>query len=160
MLSYPNNIQPLEAALKQIAAWRVWGDRIVFTNGCFDILHPGHVDCLVKARQQGDRLIAGLNTDASVQRLKGSSRPIQAEQARALVLAGLRAVDLVVFFEEDTPLKLIQAILPDVLVKGGDYEIDEIVGAKEVIENGGTVATIPFLEGYSSSNIIEKIQRI
>ncbi|MEO0470680.1 MAG: D-glycero-beta-D-manno-heptose 1-phosphate adenylyltransferase [Bacteroidota bacterium] len=160
MLSYPNNIQPLEPALRQIVAWRVWGDAIVFTNGCFDLLHPGHVDCLGKARQEGDRLVVGLNTDASVQRLKGPSRPIQSEQARALVLAGLQAVDLVILFEEDTPLRLIQSILPDVLVKGGDYKLDEIVGAKEVMDHGGSVKTIPFLEGYSSSSIIEKIQRI
>ena len=159
MLSYPNNIQALEAGLRQIAAWRVWGDSIVFTNGCFDLLHPGHVDCLHKARQEGERLVVGLNTDASVQRLKGPSRPVQHQDARALVLAGLKAVDLVILFDEDTPLQLIKAIQPDVLVKGGDYDIDQIVGAKEVLANGGTVKTIPFLEGYSSSGIIDKIQR-
>ena len=131
---------------------------IVFTNGCFDILHLGHIDYLTKAAQLGTRLIVGLNSDKSVKELKGSGRPIQCEQSRASVLAALECVHAVVLFDETTPLNLIREIAPNTLVKGADYAIDEIVGGDIVINNGGTVKTIPFLQGYSTTNIIDKIQ--
>jgi rfaE bifunctional protein nucleotidyltransferase chain/domain len=130
--------------------------RIVFTNGCFDILHRGHVYYLSKAREMGDLLVIGLNSDASVKRLKGESRPVNGQQARAEVLGALSMVDHVIIFPEDTPLELIRAVQPDVLVKGGDYKVDEIVGYKEVASRGGEVVTIPVLEGYSTTSILRK----
>ncbi len=143
----------------RITVWRLKNDRIVFTNGCFDLLHLGHVDYLEKARRLGDRLVLGLNTDASVQRLKGPSRPVQDEVSRARVIAALEFVDMVVLFDEETPLELIQLVRPDVLVKGDDYSIDTIVGAKEVMAWGGSVQTVPLVEGYSTSRIIEKLKQ-
>jgi D-beta-D-heptose 7-phosphate kinase/D-beta-D-heptose 1-phosphate adenosyltransferase len=131
--------------------------KIVFTNGCFDVLHFGHVYYLQQARQLGDLLVVGLNSDASVKRLKGDSRPINGEKERAYVLAALAFVDYVVVFEEDTPEKIIKKVKPDVLVKGGDFEISNIVGADFVQQNGGIVTTIPFVEGFSSTQIIEKL---
>lgn len=131
---------------------------IVFTNGCFDVLHFGHVHYLLEAKKLGDILVVGLNSDDSVRRLKGPERPINGEKERAFVLAALCCVDYVVLFEEDTPENLIKAVLPDVLVKGGDYALDQIVGADFVNQNGGTVTTIPFVEGYSSSRIIEQLK--
>jgi D-beta-D-heptose 7-phosphate kinase/D-beta-D-heptose 1-phosphate adenosyltransferase len=131
--------------------------KVVFTNGCFDILHAGHVTYLEKARKQGDLLIVALNTDESTRRLKGPTRPINPLPDRAKVIAALESVSFVISFNEETPLKLIQKILPDVLVKGGDYEVKKIVGYAEVTQNGGKVKTIPFLEGRSSSNVINKI---
>lgn len=131
---------------------------IVFTNGCFDVLHFGHVHYLLEAKKLGDILVVGLNSDDSVRRLKGPERPINAEKERAFVLAALCCVDYVVLFEEDTPENLIKAVQPDVLVKGGDYALDQIVGADFVNQNGGTVTTIPFVEGYSSSRIIEQLK--
>ncbi|ACF14393.1 rfaE bifunctional protein [Chloroherpeton thalassium ATCC 35110] len=133
------------------------GKKVVFTNGCFDILHAGHVQYLNQAKALGDVLIIGLNADASVRRLKGEKRPINSEEDRAFVLNGLKAVDAVVVFEEDTPLELIQALLPDVLVKGGDWAIDKIVGREVVEANGGKVKTISFLDGRSTTGTIEKI---
>ncbi len=133
------------------------GKKIVFTNGCFDILHAGHVKYLSDARQFGDILIVGLNSDSSVRRLKGSSRPVNPQEDRAAVLDALSAVDYVVIFEEDTPIELIKAVKPDVLVKGGDYTIDTIVGAGFVTENGGKVEVIPLLEGRSTTSLIEKL---
>lgn len=130
------------------------GKRIVFTNGCFDILHRGHVTYLNKARQPGDILILGLNSDNSVRRLKGSSRPINDEAARATVMAALQAVDYVVIFEEDTPLNVIKTVQPDILVKGGDYQIEDIVGR----EYARSTATIPFVDGYSTTQTIEKMR--
>ena len=132
--------------------------KIVFTNGCFDVLHFGHVHYLLEARKLGDLLVVGLNSDDSVRRLKGSSRPINGEKERAFVLAALNCVDYVVLFEEDTPEELIKVVCPHVLVKGGDYAIDQIVGADFVKRNGGTVTTIPFVEGYSSTQIIEQLK--
>ena len=129
--------------------------KIVFTNGCFDIIHLGHIQYLAQARELGDLLVVGLNTDLSVKRLKGESRPVNPEFARAMVLASLQFVDFVILFDEDTPLNLIHTISPDFLVKGGDYSIDQIVGADFVIEKGGKVITLPFVEGFSSSNIIQ-----
>ncbi len=132
---------------------------VVFTNGCFDILHRGHVSYLAKARQLGDLLVVGLNSDASVRRLKGPERPVNDEQARAHILAALEMVDYVVLFEEDTPYNLILKVKPDILVKGGDYVIDNIVGADFVRERGGQVLTIPFVDGFSTTSIIEQLKR-
>ena len=131
--------------------------KVVFTNGCFDILHAGHVTYLEKARKQGDLLVVALNTDESTRRLKGPTRPINPLADRMKVIAALESVSFVISFNEETPIKLIQKILPDVLVKGGDYEVKKIVGYTEVTMNGGKVKTIPFLEGRSSSNVINKI---
>lgn len=133
------------------------GKRVVFTNGCFDILHRGHVDYLSKARAKGDVLIVGMNTDASVQRLKGPTRPIVEEQDRAFVLSALSVVDYVCLFEEDTPLELIKVLVPDVLVKGGDWSIENIVGRDVVEAAGGTVQTIDFVPNRSTTNIVQKI---
>ena len=146
-------IAKVELAIR-LEQWRAQGLKIVFTNGCFDILHCGHVEYLSKASDMGDVLVVGLNTDASVKRLKGEGRPVNDEQARALVLASLACVDAVVLFDEDTPLELIKAVHPDVLVKGADYKPEEIVGADFVTSYGGTVATIPLVEGYSTTKII------
>ena len=131
--------------------------KIVFTNGCFDVIHFGHVDYLSKARNLGDFLVIGLNSDASVKRLKGDSRPINEEHARAFVLAAMEFVDAVVVFEEDTPKNIIEDIIPDVLVKGGDYDIKNIVGADLVLANGGSVELMKFVDGFSSSKIIKKL---
>jgi D-glycero-beta-D-manno-heptose 1-phosphate adenylyltransferase len=143
---------------KTLCLWRFQNEKIVFTNGCFDLLHIGHLTYLREAKALGTKLIVGLNSDASVQRLKGATRPINDEATRSALLAAFYFVDAVVFFEEDTPHDLITSILPDVLVKGGDYEIATIVGSKEVLENGGEVKVLSFVEGYSSSAIIEKIK--
>jgi len=147
---------------KNLEAWlqdfRQTMDNLVFTNGCFDILHAGHVDYLQKARQLGDALLVGLNNDESVRKLKGDSRPIVDEKARAMVLAALEAVDAVVHFKEETPGRLIDQVQPDVLVKGGDYLAEEIVGYQTVTTKGGTVKVLPFLEGHSTTNIIKKIK--
>lgn len=131
---------------------------LVFTNGCFDLLHPGHVAYLDEARRMGDRLVVGVNTDASVQRLKGPSRPLVPEADRVRVLAGLAAVDAVTLFGEDTPAELLAALRPDVLVKGGDYTPDRIVGREAVEADGGHVRVIPFLPGYSTSDLVRRIQ--
>ncbi len=133
--------------------------RVVFTNGCFDILHRGHVEYLHTARRLGDLLIVGLNGNDSVRRLKGEGRPVNDYEDRATVLAGLEAVDAVVRFDDDTPLRLIEALLPDVLVKGGDYRPDEIVGAHEVVQAGGEVVVAPLVPGRSTSDIIERATR-
>jgi D-glycero-beta-D-manno-heptose 1-phosphate adenylyltransferase len=134
------------------------GKKIVFTNGCFDILHPGHVDYLCQARDLGDFLVLGLNTDSSVKKLnKAPNRPINNEFSRAAVLAGLACIDAIVFFEEETPYELITRVKPDVLVKGNDYAVEKIVGFDVVTANGGKVITIPFLQGYSTTGLINKI---
>lgn len=133
--------------------------KIVFTNGCFDVLHYGHVHYLAQARQMGDLLVVGLNSDASVRRLKGEGRPVNSEQARAYVLAALEMVDYVCLFEEDTPYELIAAVQPDVLVKGGDYSVDNISGSNIVLKRNGKVCVLPFVEGFSSTSIIEKINK-
>lgn len=133
--------------------------KIVFTNGCFDLLHSGHIILLEKARSYGDLLILGINTDSSVRRLKGATRPINDQYERARVLAGLEAVSYVTFFAEDTPAKIISEIIPDILVKGGDYEIDEIVGRETVEKNSGEVIVVPLVEGRSTTSIINKIKQ-
>ena len=132
---------------------------LCFTNGCFDLLHPGHVRYLEEVRALGDFLVVGLNSDASVVRLKGPSRPLQSEEARAMILCGLRSVDAVVRFDEDTPWELIQALQPDILAKGGDYTVDTVVGRDVVEARGGRVVLIPFLPGHSSSTIVDRIRR-
>ncbi len=154
-----DKIKSLPQAKDQVRGWKSQGKKIVFTNGCFDLLHLGHVDYLEKARSLGDKLILGLNSDDSVSRFKGLNRPIQDQISRSRVLAALQFVDLVVFFNEDTPLNLITEIQPDILVKGSDYLAENIVGADVVKRNGGVVKTIEFIPGYSTSKIIEKIKR-
>lgn len=143
---------------RKLAQWRLLGKTIVFTNGCFDILHAGHIASLTEAAKYGDLLIVGLNADASIKGLKGPNRPVNDENARALLLASLVMVDAVVLFSDPTPLQLILTIKPDVLVKGGDYAIEDIAGAKEVIEWGGKVILNPIVEGFSTTSIINKIQ--
>ena len=142
----------------QLNRWALLGKKTVFTNGVFDILHQGHIHLLSGAAGYADILIVGVNSDASVKRLKGDSRPVNSETSRALLLAALLMVDAVIIFEEDTPLELIKLISPDVLVKGGDYTLDPIVGAKEVIANGGEVKIIPLEEGFSTTGIINKMK--
>jgi D-beta-D-heptose 7-phosphate kinase/D-beta-D-heptose 1-phosphate adenosyltransferase len=144
----------LEEAAKIVARWQARGSRVVFTNGCFDLLHPGHIALIEAAAREGDRLVVALNTDASVQRLKGPSRPIQDEQARARVMGALRAVDLVILFDEDTPLEAIQALKPDVLVKGADYREDQVVGADFVKANGGRLVLANIIPGRSTSALV------
>ena len=141
-------------------AWRAQQKgRVVFTNGVFDLLHPGHVELLERSRAEGDLLVVGLNTDASVRRLgKGTERPIVPEASRARVLAGLAAVDCVVLFDEDTPLQLITALGPDVLVKGADYALDQIVGADVVTARGGKVVRVPLVSGFSTTSILERLR--
>jgi D-beta-D-heptose 7-phosphate kinase/D-beta-D-heptose 1-phosphate adenosyltransferase len=144
----------------QLSRWRLLGKTVAFTNGCFDILHQGHIASLSDAAREADFLVVGLNSDASTCRLKGESRPINNQHARATVMASLLMVDAVILFEEDAPLNLINAIRPDVLVKGGDYTLEQIVGAKEVIEAGGRVVINPIVPGFSTTGIIEKIHRL
>ena len=147
-----------EEIRRKVEQWRVLGKTISFTNGCFDILHSGHIASLSEAAREADFLVVGLNTDASTKRLKGPDRPVNNEQSRALLLASLVIVDAVVLFDEDTPLELIKHIQPDVLVKGGDYTVENIVGAKEVMSRGGRVVINPIVEGFSTTGIIEKIR--
>lgn len=158
--SIPNKIYTIDTLQQQLKRWRLLNKKIVFTNGVFDILHEGHIASLSEAAEEGNILIVGVNADASVKRLKGESRPVNKEASRALLLASLVMTDAVIIFEEDTPLNLVNAIMPDVLVKGGDYTLDQIVGAKEVMENGGQVKIIPILEGFSTTGIIEKMKMI
>lgn len=144
---------------EMLREWRAgfWG-RVVFTNGVFDLLHPGHVDVLTAARREGDALVVGVNGDASVRRLKGETRPVRRQADRVYVLAALEAVDAVTVFDEDTPLELVRALLPDVIVKGGDYTTDTIVGAREVQERGGRVVVVPLTPGQSTTSIIERLR--
>ncbi len=146
-----------DAAAETVKAWKQQGKKVVFTNGCFDILHAGHVQYLEKAKASGDMLVVGVNSDASVKRLKGMNRPIAPEIDRCTVLAGLEAVDATVIFNEDTPARIIEKLLPDILIKGADWPIEGIVGAKTVLAYGGEVKTIKFLEGRSTTSIIERI---
>jgi rfaE bifunctional protein nucleotidyltransferase chain/domain len=145
-------IKEIRAQLKKA------GKKVVFTNGCFDLIHSGHVDYLIKAREMGDVLILGLNTDSSVKRIKGDKRPILKQDERAYILSNLKSVDYVTFFEEDTPAKIISDLIPDVLVKGADWSMDKIVGREVVEANGGEVKTIQFVNDQSTSNIIKIIK--
>lgn len=156
--SLQNKISTLPELQRKLAQWRLLGKTIVFTNGCFDIIHAGHIASFTDAAGHGDILIAGLNADVSIKGLKGTNRPVNDERSRALVLASLAMIDAVVLFSEPTPLELIRAIKPDVLVKGGDYKIEDIVGSKEVLGWGGQVIISPIIEGFSTSAIIHKIQ--
>jgi len=142
-----------------VQKWKDENQKVVFTNGCFDIIHLGHVDYLEKARQQGDKLVVGINSDASVRRNKGNSRPIINEESRIRVLASLMFVDAVILFDEDTPLELIELLKPDILIKGNDWSLNKIVGADTVIGNGGKVCTIELVPGFSTSSIVDKIQK-
>ena len=157
LLAIDGKIAELEAALARIAEWRRQGQRIGFTNGCFDLIHPGHVRLLASARAACDRLVVGLNSDASVRRLKGPTRPVQTEKSRATVMASMASADLVVLFEEDTPERLIRAILPDLLFKGADYRLDQVVGGEIVQAHGGQVVLIDLEQGHSTSDTIRRI---
>lgn len=154
-----NKIMLREKAIPIVDRWKFKNDNIVFTNGCFDILHRGHLEYLLQAAALGQRLIVGLNSDASVSRLKGPSRPVNKIEDRAFALASLRCVDLVVPFEEDTPFELIEFLQPNILVKGGDYTVDGIVGAKETLFRGGRVEVLSFKEGYSTTSLIDKMKK-
>lgn len=157
--SIRNRVFSIQELSQEIIRLRLKSKTIAFTNGVFDILHEGHIAVLSKAASFADVLIVGVNSDASVKRLKGESRPVNNENSRALILASLIMVDVVVIFEEDTPLSLIKIIKPDVLIKGGDYKIDTIVGATEVMEAGGKVEIIPLEAGFSTTGIIDKISK-
>ena len=141
-----------------IKTWEESGYSIGFTNGCFDLIHPGHISLLHHAKNECDKLVVGLNSDSSVAKLKGKDRPIQKENARATVLLALKDVDVVIIFNEETPIKLIELIKPDVLIKGGDYKIDEIAGAEFIQQNGGRVVLSDYKNGHSTSDIIKKIE--
>lgn len=141
----------------QVSTWKEAGQRIVFTNGCFDLLHKGHIHYLSQAADYGERLIIGVNSDASVTRLKGDQRPIQEASSRTLILAAMEMTDAVVVFEEDNPARLIEMLTPDILIKGGDYTPEQVVGADHVWSAGGVVHCIPFLEGYSTSNLARSL---
>jgi D-glycero-beta-D-manno-heptose 1-phosphate adenylyltransferase len=155
-----NKIHTRQSLIEQVEIWQSEGKKIVFTNGCFDIVHLGHIDYLEKARNLGDKLVLGLNTDASVRRLKGETRPVVNEYARSRMMSALEFVDAVVLFDEPTPLELIETVKPDILVKGDDYSLETIVGADFVISKGGEVKTIALVKGYSTSLLIEKIRLI
>jgi rfaE bifunctional protein nucleotidyltransferase chain/domain len=148
-----------ESAKAIIKLWQFKNEKIVFTNGCFDILHRGHLEYLLQAAALGHRLIVGLNSDESVSRLKGPTRPVNKIDDRAFALASLRCTDLIVPFEEDTPLELIEFLQPNILVKGGDYTIESIVGAKETLQRGGKVEVLSFKEGYSTTSLIDKMKK-
>jgi D-beta-D-heptose 7-phosphate kinase/D-beta-D-heptose 1-phosphate adenosyltransferase len=155
-----SKILDLDGLIRERALLRSKGLSLVFTNGCFDLIHPGHVYYLAQARALGDALVVALNSDRSVRILKGKGRPILNEKERVEVIAALEAVDYVTVFDEETPHSLISRLLPDVLVKGGDWQLSEIVGRAEVERAGGKVLSLPFLEGYSSTDIIERIKRL
>ena len=158
ILNIDTKILSLEQVPATMTRWRFLNHKIVFTNGCFDLIHIGHLEYLMQARALGDKLIVGLNSDNSVKRLKGANRPIKDVQNRQLLLASLQFVDGVVVFEEDTPLDLIRRIMPDILVKGGDWQPEQIVGSDIVLANGGEVLSLPFVEGYSTTKLEEKIK--
>ena len=157
--SISEKIYSLAGIVEKTKQWKKEAKKIVFTNGVFDLLHKGHIFSLTQAAKEGDVLVIGLNADSSVKRLKGDTRPINDQGARALLLAALSVVDAVVIFEDETPLKIISSILPDILVKGGDYTVDEIAGAKEVIANGGKIVINPILDGFSTTAIINAISK-
>lgn len=148
-----------ESAAKRVDAWQQQGLDVVFTNGCFDLIHKGHILYLEEASQQGDKLIVAINADKSVSKLKGKHRPIKDEDNRSLIMAAFSFVDLVVIFHEETPLELIEMITPDVLVKGGDWSPDQIVGSEHVINHGGSVLSLQFVEGYSTTALENKIKK-
>jgi rfaE bifunctional protein nucleotidyltransferase chain/domain len=159
-MNYLSKLKHLREAKQIVENLKKEGKKIIFTNGCFDILHVGHVRYLNDAKKYGDFLIVGINSDSSVRRIKGKNRPIIDEKARAEVVAGLDSVDMVIIFSEDTPYELIKTLEPDVLIKGGDWKEEEIVGADIVKGSGGKVLTVPYISGYSTTSIIEKIIRL
>ena len=154
----PSNLNVEPKPIDLIRTWVESGYSIGFTNGCFDLIHPGHISLLHHAKNECDKLVVGLNSDSSVAKLKGKDRPIQKENARATVLLALKDVDVVIIFNEETPIKLIELIKPDVLIKGGDYKIDKIVGAEFIQQNGGRVVVSAYKNGHSTSDIIKKIE--
>jgi D-glycero-beta-D-manno-heptose 1-phosphate adenylyltransferase len=156
--SISNKIVTLPELLRRAAQWRLLSKKIAFTNGCFDILHAGHIASLTQAANAADLLVVGMNADTSVKGLKGEGRPVNDENARALVMAALTMVDAVVLFSEPTPLELIKSLQPDFLVKGGDYKVEDIAGAKEVIGWGGQVIINPIVEGFSTTSLIRKLR--
>ncbi len=158
--SISSRIVTREMLVAHRSRWSMMGQKVVFTNGCFDILHEGHLRYLADARDLGDVLVVGVNSDASVRRLKGSERPVNNEASRLFMLAGLLVVDIVVLFEEDTPLEIIQLVKPDVLVKGGDWAPEQIVGSSWVQRYGGEVRSLPFHEGFSTTGLIGKIREL
>ncbi len=159
MIHYSDKIfQSYEDFFDCLKIWKTSNQKLVFTNGCFDILHKGHIEYLDKTSNLGDKLIIGLNTDSSVKKLKGDKRPFMREESRAIIMAALEMVDAVVLFSEETPYELIKQILPDVLTKGEDYEIEDIAGHDIVLSSGGTVETIELTEGFSTTSLIEKIK--
>lgn len=157
IFSTESKIRSLESLKHDLAIWRFRNDKIVFTNGCFDILHPGHINYLEQAASLGHRLIIGLNSDLSVKMLKGQNRPVLSENIRARLLAALHCTDAIILFNEETPEILIKSIKPDILVKGGDYLANQVVGAEFVKSYSGQVVILPFVEGYSSSTLINKL---
>jgi D-glycero-beta-D-manno-heptose 1-phosphate adenylyltransferase len=156
--SLKNKIMSNDEVISQVAQWRSQGKTVAFTNGCFDVLHAGHIESLMEAAKPADHLVVGLNSDTSVTKLKGEGRPVNKEENRALLLAALAMVDTVVVFEEDTPLELIKKIQPDFLIKGGDYKVEDIAGAKEVISAGGKVIINPIKEGFSTTGMLYKMK--
>jgi len=158
MEKYRKKIKDLSSVKKEIEALKAQGKQVVFTNGCFDLLHPGHIRYLYAAREMGDYLVVAVNTDRSVKTIKGANRPIQSQDERTEILAALSFVDAVVLFDEDNPLKVIQLLVPNVLVKGGDWTEDKIIGADVVKQAGGVVRSLPFETGYSTTALIEKIR--
>lgn len=158
MTQIMSKIKSRAEAIEKVKEWVKSNEKLVFTNGCFDLVHRGHVDYLSRAKDLGTKLILGLNTDASVRRLKGPDRPIVDEQSRAILIAALQFIDMVVLFDEDTPYELIKALQPDVLVKGSDYDAKDIVGYDILMAKGGSVETIDFVEGFSTTNIVERIK--
>ncbi len=154
-----HKIYDRNAMSRRVAQWRALGRKLAFTNGVFDILHPGHIFSLVKAAAEADHLVVAINSDASVKRLKGDKRPLNDQESRALILSALVMVDGVCIFEEDTPLELIKELMPDVIIKGGDYTVEQVVGAKEVIAAGGRVIINPILEGFSTTGIIDRLNK-
>lgn len=158
--TYDAKVMSLEEAVRTVARWRLQGRTVVFTNGCFDILHAGHLDLLERASSLGDRLVLGVNADASVRRLKGEERPVNDERFRARMLASMSIVDAVVVFPEDTPQAVIEALRPDILVKGGDYRAEDVVGAGVVAAHGGRVEIVPLTDGHSTTGLIGRIRRL
>jgi rfaE bifunctional protein nucleotidyltransferase chain/domain len=161
-----NNFKNIKSKIYSLSDLKIQSDKwkgkekkVVFTNGCFDLIHRGHLEVLANTADLGDKLIIGLNSDSSIKYLKGKNRPIMDEISRAILLASLQFVDAIVFFSEETPYKLIETLVPDVLAKGGDYKVTEIAGREVVLENGGEVILVPFIHGFSSTNIVEKIKQ-
>ena len=159
LLNIMSKIYNLSDLKIQTDKWKEKGDKIVFTNGCFDLVHRGHVEVLANTADLGDRLVIGLNSDISIQELKGETRPIIDENSRAILIASLQFVDAIVLFSEETPEKLIETIIPNILAKGEDYKVTEIAGHKLVLENGGEVILVPRLNGFSTTNIVDKIKK-